>query len=729
MNIHHVLSFCFFSALCGGNTRLVSAKVNIFIGAEGGNGSITCSLSLYGSRKFFCKNKCKAEDILLKTDDVRAQSGRFSTEYTNRSSGGGTLTVTITHLTKSDAGRYRCGSGKTLVPESYTDFEVRVSDGPLLAGQSGFFRTETEGEELTWRCSNTVYGRQKFFCKNKCKKQEDILIETEGNQTQSGRYSIKYKEGSVYGLHMTIKQSTKSDTGWYRCGYGRASSPDSYRDRFVIVTYASVPSASTPTPTTTQSQSSSSGSFTPSVSPETTDQLTASVPSASTPTPTTTQSQSSSSGSFTPSVSPETTDQLTASVPSASTPTPTTTQSQSSSSGSFTPSVSPETTDQLTASVPSASTPTPTTTQSQSSSSGSFTPSVSPETTDQLTALCGGNTRLVSAKVYIFTGAEGGTGSLYCHFSSYGSRKFFCKNKCKAEDILLKTDDVRAQSGRFSTEYRDRSSGGGTLTVTITHLTKSDAGRYRYGLGKTLVPESYTDFELRVSDGPLLAGQSGFFRTETEGEELTWRCSNTVYGKQKFFCKNKCKKQEDILIETDGNQAQSGRYSIEYKEGSVYGLYVTITQVTKSDAGWYRCGYGRASSPDSYLDEFIIVTDASVPSASTPTPTTTQSQSSSSGSFTPSVSPETADQLTGYFLPLVVGVTCVFVLLAVFLLLLYKWKTRRNFAVNTGGNADYIHMEASVTYENLAPVSTREESIYQTLQPASTDQDQTYSTL
>ncbi|XP_037627290.1 cell wall integrity and stress response component 2-like [Sebastes umbrosus] len=454
--------------LCGGNTRLVSAKLNIYTGAEGGNGSLDCHFSSYGSRKFFCKNECKAEDILIKTDDVRAQSGRFSTEYSNRSSGGGFLTVTITHLTKSDAGRYRYGLGKTLVPDSYSDFEVRVSDGPLLAGQSGFFHTETEGEELTWGCSNTVYGKQKFFCKNKCKKQEDILIETEGNQAQSGRYSITYVKGSVFGLHMTIKHLTKSDTGWYRCGYGRASSPDSYMDRFVIVTDASVPSASTPTPTTTQSQSSSSGSFTPSVSPETTDQLTASVPSASTPTPTTTQSQSSSSGSFTPSVSPETTDQLTASVPSASTPTPTTTQSQSSSSGSFTSSVSPETTDQLT---------------------------------------------------------------------------------------------------------------------------------------------------------------------------------------------------------------------------------------------------------------------ASVPSASTPTPTTTQSQSSSSGSFTPSVSPETTDQVTGYFLPLVVGVTCVFVLLAVFLLLLYKWKARRNFAVNTGGNADDIHMEASVTYENLAPVSTCEESIYQTLQPASTDQDQTYSTL
>lgn len=75
----------------------------------------------------------------------------------------------------------------------------------------------------------------------------------------------------------------------------------------------------------------------------------------------------------------------------------------------------------------------------------------------------------------------------------------------------------------------------------------------------------------------------------------------------KFFCKDECKKEEDVLIETDGNRAQSGRYSLEYKEGSTFGLSVTITQVTKSDTGHYRCGYGRALSPDSHSRLQIIV--------------------------------------------------------------------------------------------------------------------------
>lgn len=132
---HKVLTitlFIFSTALWGGNTGLASAKPNIYTGAEGGNGTISCYLSKVGSRKFFCKDECKDEDILIKTDDVTAQSGRYSTNYRDGSSGRGILSVTITGLTKSDAGQYRCGLGATLVPDSYTDFEVRVSDGEFL---------------------------------------------------------------------------------------------------------------------------------------------------------------------------------------------------------------------------------------------------------------------------------------------------------------------------------------------------------------------------------------------------------------------------------------------------------------------------------------------------------------------------------------------------------------------------------------------------------------------
>ena len=42
------------------------------------------------------------------------------------------MTVTITQLTKSDSGRYRCGLGGSSGPDSYTDFDVIVTDGEFL---------------------------------------------------------------------------------------------------------------------------------------------------------------------------------------------------------------------------------------------------------------------------------------------------------------------------------------------------------------------------------------------------------------------------------------------------------------------------------------------------------------------------------------------------------------------------------------------------------------------
>uniref|UniRef100_A0A3B4VMY9 Immunoglobulin domain-containing protein n=1 Tax=Seriola dumerili TaxID=41447 RepID=A0A3B4VMY9_SERDU len=119
--------------LCGGNSGLVSAKPPIFTGPEGGSGTISCHLNVSGSSKFFCREECKEEDVLIRTDKVSAKSGRYSIRYKKKgSSGGSILSVTITNLTQSDSGRYRCGLGTSAVPDLFEDFEVRVSDGKTL---------------------------------------------------------------------------------------------------------------------------------------------------------------------------------------------------------------------------------------------------------------------------------------------------------------------------------------------------------------------------------------------------------------------------------------------------------------------------------------------------------------------------------------------------------------------------------------------------------------------
>ncbi|CAI5659912.1 unnamed protein product [Oreochromis niloticus] len=306
---------------------------------------------------------------------------------------------------------------------------------------------------------------------------------------------------------------------------------------------------------------------------------------------------------------------------------------------------------------------------------------------------------LVKAKHNIWSAAEGGNATLSCYLSLSGSTKFFCKEKCeRAEDILIKTDGSTAQSGRYSIKYKDGSSGKGIVSVTFTQMIKSDSGMYRCALGRPSAPDSYYDFEVRVSND--LGKNVGFYHTKTEGENMTLGCSNTVYRQRKFFCKNQCKSEGEILIDTTNNKSESGRYSIEYRPGSTFGLYMTITQLTKSDTGRYRCGYGNPLSPDSYdnndvlvIDEFCVcvycTSNTSNPPASTPqTAATTQSES-----VTPGVSTHCPD--SSWLLVVRASLDGV-LLMAVFLMLFYISKTRRNFGLNTREND--TNMEVSLCH-------------------------------
>ncbi|XP_035772065.1 uncharacterized protein LOC102789868 [Neolamprologus brichardi] len=262
----------------------------------------------------------------------------------------------------------------------------------------------------------------------------------------------------------------------------------------------------------------------------------------------------------------------------------------------------------------------------------------------------------VKAKLDIWSAAEGGNATLNCHLTLSGSTKFFCKEKCqRTEDILIKTDGSTAQSGRYSMNYKDGSSGKGIVSVTFTHMIKSDSGMYRCGLGKSSAPDSYSDFVVRVSN-----------------------------------------------VVTDPAQGQ----------------------LTKSDTGGYRCGYGNPLSPDSYYSTSLVVIGSnphtSTPQATTettqtPPPTTAQSQS-----FTPKISTSSSD-CPHSSLGLVVCVSLIGVLLmAVFILLLYIYKTRRNTALNIRENAGNKNMEFSGTYENWGPPSQHK---------GSKDHDHAYSAL
>lgn len=116
----------FSGALCGGNT----GTLRHFEGTEGGNITVQCSFQFVEiSTKYFCRDECEREDIVVQTLRSEAQNGRYSLKYDRNSQ---LLHVSITQLMKSDAGRYSCGVRRPLLPDSYKEFEIDVVAGEFL---------------------------------------------------------------------------------------------------------------------------------------------------------------------------------------------------------------------------------------------------------------------------------------------------------------------------------------------------------------------------------------------------------------------------------------------------------------------------------------------------------------------------------------------------------------------------------------------------------------------
>ncbi|XP_033987658.1 uncharacterized protein LOC117483427 isoform X4 [Trematomus bernacchii] len=327
-----------------------------------------------------------------------------------------------------------------------------------------------------------------------------------------------------------------------------------------------------------------------------------------------------------------------------------------------------------------------------------------------------GNSGLTNAQNLDRTETEGGNITVACSFSFSGGRKMFCKGKCEEGNILVETTGDSAQRGRYSIRYVEGSLlSNAILYVSITKLTKSDAGRYQCGLDR-FGTDSYQDFEIRVKDA-LRDGNSGLtnaqnpLRTETEGGNITVACSFSFSGKRKLFCKGKCE-EGNILVETTGDSEQRGRYSIRYVEGSFpvseTVLYMSITKLTKSDAGRYQCGLDRSVLfPGSHQDFEIRVKDAPTSSKPevTPRPFSTSSPSASTLTTTKGLFVSQQGQTASDGVVLYVRLTLVvmFIVLSASVLI-FCWKRARK-PRETADEAEYVN----VTEANRECEEVREE--------------------
>ncbi|KAF3860905.1 hypothetical protein F7725_001160 [Dissostichus mawsoni] len=188
------------NTLQDGNTGLVSAQLTVYSGTEGENVRVKCSFTWNRIRKFFCKETCRQEDILIETTNATAQSGRYRIDYKD-----GGFFVTISQLIKSDSGRYRCGAG------IFKNIEIIVVDAKLDGDPSAEKTIDARtGGNIVVRCNFTQYRANKYFCKEKCEG-GDNLVETTGYTfTKKDRFSIRYVKGTPNGqlVYVSIEQLT-----------------------------------------------------------------------------------------------------------------------------------------------------------------------------------------------------------------------------------------------------------------------------------------------------------------------------------------------------------------------------------------------------------------------------------------------------------------------------------------------------------------------------------------
>ncbi|KAF3860955.1 hypothetical protein F7725_001210, partial [Dissostichus mawsoni] len=541
------------AALQDGSTGLVSAQVTVYSGTEGENVRVECSFPSYRIRKFFCKEPCEQEDILIETTDATAQRGRYRIDY---------------------------------------------KDGAMLDGDPSAENTidARTGGNIAVRCNFTQYRAKKYFCKEEC--EGDNLVETTTKSDQeNGRYRIRYTQiiPTGYLLFVSIDQLTQSDSGWYRCGLGRTSSKDPYQRFRLIVT-----DALTTSPKTTEQPETTKGVI---LYVRLTLVVLVIVSSLSVLVFCRKRICKAKSEEPEPHVETQC-----ASAPELKTTRVNTPTLRSNLSASARPTA----VSTVTLSVFSTlflgwklALMSPlcnlllTTPNNSHSLAEEAALTTSPKTTEQpettkephVETQCAsapedGSTGLVSAQVTVYSGTEGENVRVECSFPSYRIRKFFCKEPCEQEDILIETTDATAQRGRYRIDYKD-----GGFFVTITQLNKSDSGRYA------------------MLDGDPSAENTIDART---GGNIAVRCNFTQYRAKKYFCKEECKKDDNLVETTSKSDQENGRYRIRYTQiiPTGYLLYVSIDQLTQSDSGWYRCGLGRPDPKDPYQRFRLIVTDA-----------------------------------------------------------------------------------------------------------------------
>ncbi|KAL3067117.1 hypothetical protein OYC64_016962 [Pagothenia borchgrevinki] len=186
------------------------------------------------------------------------------------------------------------------------------------------------------------------------------------------------------------------------------------------------------------------------------------------------------------------------------------------------------------------------------------------------------------------------------------------------------------------------------------------------------------------------------------GGRVSFKCSDwdslsDVTSNDKYFCKSPCTKDEHIIIKAAPGKSTQGNRTHIFTRGK--DLFVTFTNLEKSDSKTYYCGVDRFG-PDTYIKVILTVTEE--PSIPKKTPETvdtfTTLSSAVSNISTPSSNSydnitdvsvsnttinTTATQGAGSIPYLILGVILIITILMVLLKLMSKMMMRQRKVVST----------------------------------------------
>lgn len=150
----------------------------------------------------------------------RTKSGRYNLRYDP-----GQVHVAITQVTRADAGNYRVGvTSSSLRPGTYQDFQlvVRRLCENVVDNVKPSEYSASKGADLTISCDLGLEpNNRKFLCRNDCTK---FLIDTNDLEGASAKYRIEFVSRNMF--NVTIRDLSGLDSGLYRCGVGRETSPN-----------------------------------------------------------------------------------------------------------------------------------------------------------------------------------------------------------------------------------------------------------------------------------------------------------------------------------------------------------------------------------------------------------------------------------------------------------------------------------------------------------------------